>query len=88
MASLSVIFEKIALFAETLFSSNWATTPFSPIILSLTSSKLFSHKVTVVDENGRIYYLSNEIFGDKELDLWWHADRLSDEEWNEYYKGD
>lgn len=52
------------------------------------TSKLFSHKVTVVDENGRIYYLSNELFGDKELDLWWHADRLSDEEWNEYYKGD
>ncbi len=50
------------------------------------TSKLFSHKVTVVDENGRIYYLSNEIPGDEELDLWWHADRLSDEEWKEYYK--
>ena len=50
------------------------------------TSKLFSHKVTVVDENGRIYYLSNKILGDEELNLWWHADRLSDDEWNEYYK--
>ena len=49
MASLSVIFEKIALFAETLFSSNWATTPFSPIMLSLTSSKLFSHKPDIAE---------------------------------------
>ncbi len=23
--------------------------------------------------------LSNEMFGDEELNLWWHADRLSDE---------
>ena len=51
------------------------------------TSKLFSHKVTVADENGRIYYLSNEILGDEELNLWWHGDRLSDDEWNEYYKG-
>lgn len=47
------------------------------------TSKLFSHKVTVADENGRIYYLSNEILGDEELNLWWHGDRLSDDEWNE-----
>ena len=51
------------------------------------TSNLFSHKVTVMDENGRIYYLSNEILGDEELNLWWHRDRLSDDEWNEYYKG-
>ena len=51
------------------------------------TSKLFSHKVTVADENGKIYYRSNEILGDEELDLWWHADRFSDDEWNEYYKG-
>ncbi len=51
------------------------------------TSKLFSHKVTVADENGKIYYLSNEILGDEELNLWWHRDRLSDDEWNEYYKG-
>lgn len=52
------------------------------------TSKLFSHKVTVADEKGKTYYLSNEILGDEEPDLWWHADRLSDEEWNENYKGD
>ena len=40
------------------------------------TSNLFSHKVTVMDENGRIYYLSNEILGDEELNLWWHRDRL------------
>jgi len=54
---------------------------------NVNTSKLFSHKVTVADENGRIYYLSNEILGDEELNLWWHGDRLSDDEWNEYYKG-
>ena len=52
------------------------------------TSKMFSHKVTVIEEDGKIYYLSNEILGDKELNLWWHADRLSDDEWNEYYKSD
>ena len=52
------------------------------------TSKIFSHKVTVIEEDGKIYYLSNEILGDKELNLWWHADRLSDGEWNEYYKSD
>ena len=52
------------------------------------TSKIFSHKVTVIEEDGKIYYLSNEILGDKELNLWWHADRLSDDEWNEYYKSD
>lgn len=51
------------------------------------TSKLFSHKVTVADENGKIYYLSNKLSGDEEPDLWWHADRLSDEEWNEHYRG-
>ena len=51
------------------------------------TSKLFSHKVTVVDENGKIYYHSNEILGDEELNLWWHSDRQSDDEWDEYYNG-
>ncbi len=50
------------------------------------TSKLFSHKVTVADENEKVYYLSNEISGDEEPDLWWHADRLSDDEWKENYK--
>lgn len=44
------------------------------------TSKLFSHEVTVLEEDGRIYYLANKIIGDEELDLWWHADRLTDGE--------
>lgn len=51
------------------------------------TSKKFSHKVTVRDTDGQFYYLSNEVLDDKDLDLWWHADRLSDEEWEERYKG-
>ena len=50
------------------------------------TSKLFTHKVTVKDEDGKIYYLSNEIDDIDESDLWWHADRFTDNEWNEYYK--
>ena len=49
------------------------------------TSKLFSHRVTAADTDGRIYYLSNEIVGDEEPDLWWHTDRLTDDEWDEYY---
>ncbi|MDO4189608.1 MAG: DUF6070 family protein [Lachnospiraceae bacterium] len=51
------------------------------------ASKLFSTKVTVIEDNGKKYYLSNEIPGDEELNLWWHADRLTDDEWSECYKG-
>ena len=50
------------------------------------TSKLFTHKVTVKDEDGKIYYLSNEIDDVDESDFWWHADRFTDNEWNEYYK--
>ncbi len=49
------------------------------------TSKLFSHRVTVANTDGRFYYLSNEILGDKELDFWWHADRLTDDEWDDHY---
>ena len=42
IANLSVIFEKIALLAETLFSSSCATTSFSEVKLSVTSAKFFS----------------------------------------------
>ena len=51
------------------------------------TSKLFSHRVIVEDIGGRIYYRSNELLGDEELNLWWHSDRLSDDEWDDYYKG-
>lgn len=49
------------------------------------TSKLFSHRVTVANTDGRYYYLSNEMLGDDELNLWWHADRLTDDEWDDYY---
>lgn len=52
------------------------------------TSKMLSSKVTVIEENGKIYYLSNEVPGDEELNLWWHADRLTEDEWKDYYKGD
>ena len=38
-----------------------------------------SHKVTILEEDGRTYYLSNEIVGGEEPDLWWHAVRCTDE---------
>ena len=44
------------------------------------TSKLFSTKVTVIEEDGKIYYLSNEILGDEELNLWWHTDRLTEDD--------
>ena len=50
------------------------------VYLNSNTSKLFSHEVTVLEEDGRIYYLANKIIGDEELDLWWHADRLTDGE--------
>ena len=50
------------------------------------TSKMLSSKVTVIEEDGEKYYLSNIILGDEEPNLWWHADRLSDDEWSKYYK--
>lgn len=50
------------------------------------TSKLFSHRVTVSDKDGHIYYLSNEIIDDEESALWWHADRMSEDDWDNYYK--
>ena len=52
---------------------------------SENTSRLFSHRVTVANVNGCIYYLSNEMLGDGEVTLWWHADRLTDNEWNDHY---
>ena len=49
------------------------------------TSKLFTHKVKVKEQDGKIYYLSNEIVDDNEINLWWHAEHISDEEWNKYY---
>lgn len=51
------------------------------------TSKLFSHRVTVTDAGGQVCYLSNEIIGDENPDCWWHTDRLTDDEWNNNYKG-
>ena len=41
---------------------------------------------TVVDIDDRIDYLSNDIPGEEELNLWWHANTISDDEWDEHYK--
>lgn len=49
------------------------------------TSKLFSHMVTIKENNGKTYYLSNQIVENQEPNLWWHADCYTEEEWHEYY---
>lgn len=41
-----------------------------------STSKLFSHEVTLSDFDGVITYLSNTVTIDNESSLWWHAPRL------------
>lgn len=48
------------------------------------TSKLFSHRTTVKEMDGEIYYLSNQITGDQKVSLWWHGQRLSDDVWKKY----
>lgn len=43
------------------------------------TSKLFSHKVTIKEIDGKMNYLSNEIIDNKEPYFWWHVDRLVEE---------
>lgn len=50
------------------------------------TARLFTHKVTVREEDDRILYLGNELVGDGEPDLWWHAERYSDDKWKEVYQ--
>lgn len=50
------------------------------------SSRLFSHEVTVTETDGNMQYLSNHVVSMENIDLWWHADRFTDEEWEEYYR--
>lgn len=40
------------------------------------SSKLFSHKTTVKELDGKIYYISNEYIENENTNLNWHADRF------------
>ena len=50
------------------------------------TSRLFSHEVTVKDSDEGFYYLSNHIIDEKLPELWWHSERLTDEEWKDYYQ--
>lgn len=54
------------------------------------SSKLFSHEVVVRPLKDDLFqYVSNQvIFPANEDDLWWHSDRLTNEEWEEIYGGE
>ena len=52
------------------------------------TSKRFSHMVVIKEVNGKTYYLSNQIVENQELNLWWHADRYTEEEWYGYYGDD
>ena len=54
------------------------------------TSKEFSHTTVIrpLSEDG-FQYVSNEIFlPEGECDIWWHSNRLSEEDWNEIYGGD
>ncbi len=51
------------------------------------TSRLYSHKTVIrlLDEGG-IQYVSNQmIFPEGDYDIWWHSDRLSEEEWQDVY---
>lgn len=49
------------------------------------TSKLFSHEVTIKDEDGKITYLGNKIDIEDDSVLWWHTRRMTEGEWQENY---
>lgn len=52
------------------------------------TAKSFSHKTVIrpFSEN-RFQYISNQmIFGKDDLDIWWHSNRFTEEEWKEVLK--
>lgn len=53
------------------------------------TSKAFAHQVVVRPmEDGSFQYVSNQMLTPKgEYRLWWHAERLTEEEWEEVYGG-
>lgn len=52
------------------------------------TSKEFSHTTVIRPLNGEGFqYVSNEIFLQEEDDIWWHSDRLTEEEWKAAYGG-
>ena len=52
-------------------------------------SKEFSH-ITVIRplHEGGFQYVSNEIILPEDYDIWWHSNRLTEEEWKEAYGGE
>ena len=53
------------------------------------TSKLYSHKTVIRPLNEECFqYVSNQIISlDDESDIWWHSNRLTEEEWFEIYGG-
>lgn len=52
-------------------------------------SKEFSHTTVIRPlHEGGFQYVSNEIILQEGYDIWWHSDRLTEEEWKEVYGGD
>ncbi|MGL5437057.1 MAG: DUF6070 family protein [Lachnospiraceae bacterium] len=53
------------------------------------TSKLYVHEVVIRTlEDGRFQYVSNRVLtAADDHELWWHTDRLTEEEWEEIYGG-
>lgn len=53
------------------------------------TSKLYVHEVRVrILDDGHFQYVSNRVINPADYDgLWWHTDRLTEEEWEEIYGG-
>ena len=55
-----------------------------------STSKLFAHEVVVrLFGDGSFQYVSNQVITPAdEYSLWWHSDRLTDEQWEDIYGGE
>ena len=53
------------------------------------TSKSFSHKTVIRPLNEDCYqYVSNQVISpEDDYDIWWHSDRLTEEEWEQIYGG-
>lgn len=52
------------------------------------TADLFTHRVTLREQDGKVFYESNEIIDVESIDTRWHADRFTDEEWEAFYSAE
>ena len=54
------------------------------------TSRVYTHKTVVRSlDDGGFQYVSNQIiFPEGGCELWWHSDRLTEDQWKEVYGGD